>query len=181
MGITKGKWGTLVTELFEFKRLYTENVPLEEVFPDLTTTWPDRYAGKKLQDLVKEMHTFKKENRMCELLGEAFATLPEPARTYADTFAKLVKNKVEYIPVEKAGNRIVATGIVPYPPGIPLLAPGEKTGKISGPVLQYLIALQNFDNAFPGFSHDIHGIENVKGKYMMYCLNEAEAKKVKRS
>jgi arginine decarboxylase len=181
MGITKGKWGTLVTELFEFKRLFTENVPLEEVFPDLTTTWPDRYAGKKLQDLVKEMHTFKKENRMCELLGEAFATLPEPARTYADTFAKLVKNKVEYIPVEKAGNRIVATGIVPYPPGIPLLAPGEKTGKISGPVLQYLIALQNFDNAFPGFSHDIHGIENVKGKYMMYCLNEAEAKKVKRS
>ncbi|MGB7994451.1 arginine decarboxylase, partial [Methanoregula sp.] len=181
MGITKGKWGTLVTELFEFKRLFTENVPLEEVFPDLTTTWPDRYAGKKLQDLVKEMHTFKKENRMCELLGEAFATLPEPARTYADTFAKLVKNKVEYIPVEKAGNRIVATGIVPYPPGIPLLAPGEKTGKISGPVLQYLIALQNFDNAFPGFSHDIHGIENVKGKYMMYCLNDAEAKKVKRS
>ena len=181
MGITKGKWGTLVTELFEFKRLFTENVPLEEVFPDLTTTWPDRYAGKNLQDLVKEMHTFKKENRMCELLGEAFATLPEPARTYADTFAKLVKNKVEYIPVEKAGNRIVATGIVPYPPGIPLLAPGEKTGKISGPVLQYLIALQNFDNAFPGFSHDIHGIENVKGKYMMYCLNDAEAKKVKRS
>ncbi|MGB8891233.1 MAG: Orn/Lys/Arg decarboxylase N-terminal domain-containing protein [Methanoregula sp.] len=179
MGITKGKWGTLVTELFEFKRLYTENAPLEEIFPDLTTGCPDRYAGKTLQDLVREMHEFKKENRMCELLGEAYATLPEPARTYADTFAKLVKNKVEYIPVEQSGGRIVATGIVPYPPGIPLLAPGEKTGKLSGPVLQYLIVLQNFDNTFPGFSHDIHGIENVNGKYMMYCLKEPESKKVK--
>jgi lysine decarboxylase/arginine decarboxylase len=181
MGITKGKWGTLVTELFEFKRLYTENVPLEEVFPDLTTTCPERYAGMTLQDLVKEMHAFKKETKMCELLRQAFATLPEPVQTYADTYSKLVKNKVEYLPVEQAGGRIVATGIVPYPPGIPLLAPGEKTGKLSGPVLQYLIALQNFDNAFPGFSHDIHGIENVNGKYMMYCLRETEGKKVKRS
>jgi lysine decarboxylase/arginine decarboxylase len=180
MGITKGKWGTLVTELFEFKRLYSENVPLEEVFPDLTTTYPDRYAGRTLQDLVMEMHTFKKKNRMCELLEQAFSTLPEPVKTYADTYAKLVKNKVEYIPVEKAGGRIVATGIVPYPPGIPLLAPGERTGKLSGPVLQYLISLQNFDNAFPGFSHDIHGIENVNGKFMLYCLKETEAPKVKK-
>ncbi len=181
MGITKGKWGTLITELFEFKRHYTENTPLEEIFPDLTTACPGRYAGMKLQDLVKEMHEFKKEHRMCELLGEAFAILPEPVRTYADAYARLVKNEVEYLPVEKAGDRILATGIVPYPPGIPLLAPGEKTGKLSGPILQYLKALQDFDNAFPGFSHDIHGIEMVNGKYMMYCLKETGRKKVKRS
>ena len=127
MGITKGKWGTLITELFEFKRHYTENTPLEEIFPDLTTACPGSYAGMKLQDLVKEMHEFKKEHRMCELLGEAFAIL-QTVRTYADAYARLVKNEVEYLPVEKAGDRILATGIVPYPPGIPLLAPGEKTG-----------------------------------------------------
>ena len=28
VGITKGKWGTLITELFKFKRLYDENTPL---------------------------------------------------------------------------------------------------------------------------------------------------------
>ena len=55
--------------------------------------------------------------------------LPEPAISYAEAFRKLVKNEVEQIPIAKAGNRIVATGIVPYPPGIPLLAPGEQTGK----------------------------------------------------
>jgi lysine decarboxylase/arginine decarboxylase len=172
MGITKGKWGTLVTELFEFKRIYDEDLPLEEVFPDLTTGHPDRYGGMTLQGLVREMHAFKKDHAMCDLLQKAFSSLPEPAVTYAEAFSRLVRNEVDYLPIAKAGNRVVATGIVPYPPGIPLLAPGERTGKQSGPVLRYLTCLQDFDQRFPGFEHDTHGIENVKGAYMMYCLKE---------
>jgi lysine decarboxylase/arginine decarboxylase len=172
MGITKGKWGTLVTELFEFKRLYDENAPLEEVFPDLTDRCPARYAGMKLQDLVTEMHAFKRDHRMCELLQQAFSLLPEPVITYAEAYRKLVKNEVERVPVGKAGNRIAATGIVPYPPGIPLLAPGERTGGQEEPVLQYLLSLQEFDRMFPGFEHDTHGIENIDGEYVMNCIRE---------
>lgn len=172
MGITKGKWGTLVTELFEFKRLYDENAPLSEVFPDLTDKWPDRYGGMTLQDLVTGMHAFKKDHNMCGLLQEAFALLPEPALTYAEAYRMLVRNEVEKIPVADANNRIVATGIVPYPPGIPILAPGERTGKQNAPVLRYLLTLQEFDREFPGFEHDTHGIENVNGVYMMNCIAE---------
>ena len=174
MGITKGKWGTLITELFEFKRLYDENAPLDDVFPDLTQGFPDRYGGMTLKGLADEMHAFKKKHRMCELLQQAFALLPEPAITYAEAFTKLVHNDVEHVPVVKAQNRIVATGIVPYPPGIPILTPGERTGSLNGPVLQYLKAMEDFDNRFPGFTHDIHGIENVNGVYMMYCIKERE-------
>ncbi|MFA6362047.1 Orn/Lys/Arg decarboxylase N-terminal domain-containing protein [Methanoregula sp.] len=177
MGITKGKWGTLITELFEFKRLYDENAPLGEIFPDLVDKWPDRYGGMKLQALVAEMHAFKKDRRMCGLLQEAFSLLPEPAVTYAEAFRQLVKDEVEQVPVAKAANRIVATGIVPYPPGIPLMAPGERTGQKSGPVLQYLLTLQEFDRRFPGFEHDTHGIENVNGEYMMICLKEKKKEK----
>ena len=172
MGVTKGKWGTLVTELFEFKRRYDENAPLEEIFPDLTSAYPTRYGGMTLKSLSDEMHAFKKDHRMCELLQEAFALQPEPAITYAEAYKDVVHNDVEHIPVEKAGNRIVATGIVPYPPGIPLIAPGERTGKLNGPHIQYLKALQDFDRRFPGFEHDTHGVENVNGVYMMYCVKE---------
>jgi arginine/lysine/ornithine decarboxylase len=172
MGITKGKWGTLITELFEFKRLYDEDAPLEEVFPDLGIAYPERYRNMTLRGLVAQMHAFKKEHHMCDLLQQAYAGLPEPAISYAEAFRKLVKNEVEQIPIAKAGGRVVATGIVPYPPGIPLLAPGEKTGKIGGPVLQYLLCLQDFDNRFPGFSHDTHGIEMQNGEYVMYCTRE---------
>ncbi|MFA6226508.1 MAG: Orn/Lys/Arg decarboxylase N-terminal domain-containing protein [Methanoregula sp.] len=28
------------------------------------------------------------------------------------------------------------------------------------------------EQLFPGFEHDTHGIENVKGKYMLYCIKE---------
>src|SRR5512136_211955 len=172
MGITKGKWGTLITELFEFKRHYDEKTPLEEIFPDLTIAYPERYAGMTLTSLADEMHTFKKKHRMCELLQEAFSILPVPAVSYANAFKALVRGDVEHVPVGKAGNRIVATGIVPYPPGIPLLAPGERTGKLNEPLLQYLKSMQDFDRQFPGFEHDTHGVENVKGEYMMYCIRE---------
>jgi arginine decarboxylase len=118
------------------------------------------------------MHRFKKEHKMCELLQEAFSILPEPAIYYADAFKALVRGEVEHVPISKAGNRIVATGIVPYPPGIPLFAPGERTGKLNEPLLQYLKSLQDFDQQFPGFEHETHGVESIKGEYMMYCIKE---------
>ncbi|MDD1717819.1 MAG: arginine decarboxylase, partial [Methanoregulaceae archaeon] len=179
MGITKGKWGTLITELFEFKRLYDENAPLEEVFPDLVKGFPYRYGGMTLQDLCSEMHRWKTDHRMGELLNEAFSVLPEPVLTYAEAYRRVVRNEVDHVPVTRAGDRIVATGIVPYPPGIPVLAPGERTGSPDGPVLQYLKVMQDFDARFPGFEHDTHGIENVKGEYQMYCIREDPDQKIR--
>ena len=35
IGITRGKWGTLVDALFDFKSLYDRDAPLRDVFPDL--------------------------------------------------------------------------------------------------------------------------------------------------
>ena len=101
------------------------------------------------------MHAFKKEHKMCDLLQQALPSCrnrPSPmlkrSRNWSET-------RSSTCPLQKAGDRIVATGIVPYPPGIPLLAPGERTGKLKEPVLQYLKSLQDFDNAFPGFSNTI--------------------------
>jgi arginine decarboxylase len=172
VGITKGKWGTLITELFEFKRFYDENTPLEEVFPDLIEQYPDRYGGMTLPDLATEMHAFKRDHRMLETLSQAFSTLPEPVITFAASYKQLVRGTVEQVPVEVMGGRVVATGVVPYPPGIPLLLPGERAGDQDGPILAYLKGLQDFDCRFPGFSHDTHGVEVVNGQYLVSCIKE---------
>jgi arginine decarboxylase len=82
---------------------------------------------------------------------------------------------VEQVPVAQAAGRIVATGIFPYPPGIPVLAPGENTGDQDGPILRYLRSMQDFDNRFPGFEHETHGIENTRGEYLMYCIRDDRA------
>ena len=61
--------------------------------------------------------------------------------------------------------------VVPYPPGIPILMPGESTGAADGPLLQYLSALEAFDKRFPGFEHDIHGVaRDANGNYAIECL-----------
>ena len=172
MGITKGKWGTLVTELFEFKRHWEEGSPLEEIFPDLVKEWPERYGGMTLPGLVNDMHDYMKKTEQGKLLQEAYEKLPEQVMTYAEAYRCLVRNEVEHVAVSDMENRIVATGVFPYPPGIPVLAPGESAGKKKGAIIKYLLALQEFDKKFPGFDHDIHGVENVNGKYMIYCLKE---------
>jgi arginine decarboxylase len=45
--------------------------------------------------------------------------------------------EVEQVPVEKAEGRIAAEMVSPYPPGVPVLAPGER---ITGEVLEYLVS-----------------------------------------
>jgi lysine decarboxylase/arginine decarboxylase len=86
-------------------------------------------------------------------------------------YEQLVRGNVEQVPLEQMAGRTLATGIVPYPPGIPLLMPGENAGGKNDAALLYLHALETFDLHFPGFAHDIHGIEVKSGKYHALCLN----------
>ena len=90
--------------------------------------------------------------------------------TPAAAYSKLVHNEVEKVAVDAMANRVIATGIVPYPPGIPMLMPGENTGPDDGPFVGYLRALQAWDRRFPSFGHDTHGVENEDGTYYVYCL-----------
>ena len=56
MGITKGKWSTLVTELLNFKDLYDANAPLKRVLPALVEAHPAAYAEMGLRDLCEQVH-----------------------------------------------------------------------------------------------------------------------------
>ena len=49
LGITHGKAGTLLAELFEFKRLYDDDAPLTRALPRLVGEHPDRYGKLTLQ------------------------------------------------------------------------------------------------------------------------------------
>jgi lysine decarboxylase/arginine decarboxylase len=172
IGITKGKWGSLVTALFDFKRHYDQNTPLERVLPALVAGAPDRYAGLGLRDLCQQMHEAKRELKMLEVQAGALGTLPEPAIHPRAAYHKLVRNEVEQVPIDEMGGRTVAVGVVPYPPGIPMLMPGEQAGSVDGPFLGYLKAMQAFDRRFPGFEHDTHGVEIKDGAYLIYCLKQ---------
>jgi arginine decarboxylase len=172
MGITKGKWGTLLNALLDFKRDYDRNASLGEVLPDLPSASPQVYGDLGLRDLADQMFATLKATRQTHWLAEAFSTLPHPEMTPSAAYQFLVRGQIEHVSLDKLADRVLATSVVPYPPGIPMLMPGEATGKADGPYLGYLKALAEWDKNFPGFGHDTHGVENRDGVYYVQCLKK---------
>jgi arginine decarboxylase len=170
MGITKGKWGTLLNALLDFKRDYDSNTPLVQAFPQLAAENSDVYGSLGLRDLADQMFAQLRDSRQTHWLAEAFSTLPKLVMTPSAAYQHLVRDEIEHVPLEKLANRVLATSVVPYPPGIPMLMPGESTGAKDGPYLGYLRALASWDKLFPGFGHDTHGIEHRDGVQYVQCL-----------
>jgi arginine decarboxylase len=171
IGMTKGKWGTLLDALLGFKRAYDENMPVRDVLPKLSAAHPERYGPLGLADLCDDMHDTLRTSRMPALLDTAFDALPEPVITPAEAYRHLVRGRSERLPLSEMADRTATVMVVPYPPGIPILMPGESLGGSDGPLLEYLSALEAFDKRFPGFEHDIHGVErDTEGNYAIECL-----------
>jgi arginine decarboxylase len=168
--VTKGKYGTLVNSILHFKDDYDANLPLADALKPIYALDPQRYAGMGLRDLGNEMFEQIKASDLLKWQAEAFSSLPVPVLTPAETYSRLVHNEIESVPVDKMAGRLLATGIVPYPPGIPMLMPGENAGGSDSPYIRYLRALQDWDNRFPGFGHETHGVEKVDGTYFVSCL-----------
>ena len=177
IGITKGKWGTLLNSLLEFKRDYDSNASIEQVFPQLASSDPKVYGSIGLRDLADQMFAQLRDSKQTHWLAEAFSTLPKLVMTPSDAYQHLVRDEIEHVPLDKLANRVLATSVVPYPPGIPMLMPGESTGSSDGPYLGYLKALASWDKRFPGFGHDTHGIENREGIQYVQCLKAGSKRK----
>ena len=176
MGITKGKWGTLLNTLLDFKVDYDRNAPLSEVLPAVAAAAPQRYAGKGLKDLGDEMWAHLRKSRQGHWQAQAYSTLPKPAMTPRRAFQQLMAGDVEKVPLDKMANRVVAVGVIPYPPGIPIVMPGENVGSSDGPWLTYLRTLQEYGHLFPGFAKEVEGTEERDGVYHVYCMTDASTR-----
>lgn len=172
MGITKGKWSTLLTELLEFKRLYDANVPLLDALPSIAREGGARYAGMGLRDLCDELHGCYRENATAKALKHMYTVLPQVAIKPADAYDKLVRGEVEAVPIEQLEGRLAAVMLVPYPPGIPLIMPGERFTAETRSIIDYLQFARTFDSQFPGFDADVHGLQRDGACYTVDCIKE---------
>ncbi len=78
IGITKGKWGTLLNALLDFKRDYDDNASLAEVLPQVVAAQPAVYAGLGLRDLADQMFAHLVESRQTQWLAEAILDAAAP-------------------------------------------------------------------------------------------------------
>jgi arginine decarboxylase len=172
IGVTKGKWGTLVNALLDFKRDYDANCPIEDALPSIAAGAPARYAGLGLRDLAREMAAHLIESRQGYWQARACAELPTPIMTPRRAFQRLMAGDADVVPLDRMASRVSAVGIIPYPPGIPVVMPGESLGSADSPWLSYLQALQRWGRRFPGFGKEVEGAELRDGQYFVYCLED---------
>ncbi|MBX9762390.1 MAG: lysine decarboxylase [Pseudomonadaceae bacterium] len=170
MGITKGKWSTLLTELLEFKRSYDANLPLVNVLPSIAQAGKGFYQDMGLRDLCDALHACYRENATAKALKRMYTVLPEVAIKPADAYNQLVRGEVEAVPIEQLEGRIAAVMLVPYPPGIPLIMPGERFTAQTRSIIDYLEFARTFDQSFPGFDADVHGLQREGGRYTVDCI-----------
>src|SRR5207344_2748676 len=177
MGVTKGKWSTLVTELLNFKDLYDANAPLTRVLPALAEAHPEAYGSMGLKDLCEQVHQVYREDNLPKAQKDMYTTLPEMALRPADAYDRFVHGQVESVPIDELMGRILAVMVVPYPPGIPVIMPGERLTAATKSIQDYLLYAREFDTKFPGFETDIHGLrfEPAAGgrRYLVDCLTES--------
>jgi arginine decarboxylase len=87
-------------------------------------------------------------------------------------FQRLMAGDVEKVALGEMAGRVVAVGVIPYPPGIPIVMPGENIGTQDGPWLTYLRVLQEYGHLFPGFAKEVEGTEENDGVYHVYCVKK---------
>ena len=175
IGITKGRWNTLLTALQQFKDDYDRNQPLWRILPEFCAAHP-RYERMGLRDLSQSIHEMYAKGDVARLTTEMYLSDLQPAMKPSDAFAYIAHRKTERVPIDKLEGRITTSLLTPYPPGIPLLIPGERFNR---KIVDYLQFTRAFNAAFPGFDTDVHGLVATQemqgvtvedGRYFVDCV-----------
>ncbi len=173
IGITKGRWNTLLTALQQFKDDYDRNAPLWRILPEFCASYP-MYERLGLRDLSQSIHETYAKGDIARLVTEMYLSDLHPAMKPADAYARIAHRDTERVDIDELEGRITTSLLTPYPPGIPLLIPGERFNK---KIVDYLQFTREFNQRFPGFDTDVHGLveDEVAGpsgskRYYVDCV-----------
>lgn len=154
IGITKGRWNTLLTALQQFKDDHARNQPMWRCMPEFCAKHP-RYQRMGLRDLCDHVHQLYAKHDVAVLSTEMYLSDLTPAMNPGAAFSQIARGETERVPIDELEGRITTNLITPYPPGIPLLIPGEKFNRR---IVEYLQFNRAFSQECPGFEVDIHGL-----------------------
>jgi arginine/lysine/ornithine decarboxylase len=172
IGITKGRWNTLLTALQQFKDDYDRNALMGRVLPEFVAAFP-RYERMGLRDLCQDIHAMYAKGDIARLTTDMYLSDLQPAMKPADAFSYIAHRRTERVPIDKLEGRITTSLLTPYPPGIPLLIPGERFNR---KIVDFLRFTREFNDAFPGFDTDVHGLvesEAAAGRaYFVDCVRD---------
>lgn len=170
IGITRDRWQSLIQNLEMFKGHYDDNCLLSEVMPKFSKENP-QYSDFGLKDICQSIHEEFKEHNIVKMTTEMYISDLSPVMKPSEAFAMMAHEEVERVEIHDLEGRATAVLLTPYPPGIPLLIPGERFNKA---VVNYLKFSAAFNKKFPGLETDVHGLvtqgEKDGRRYFVDCL-----------
>lgn len=173
IGIDKTKALSLLRALTEFKRAFDLNLRVKNILPALYREAPEFYENMRIQELAQNIHKLVEHHNLPDLMYRAFEVLPKMVMTPYTAFQKELHGETEEVYLEEMVGRVNANMILPYPPGVPLVMPGEMITEESRPVLEFLQMLCEIGAHYPGFETDIHGAyRQADGRYTVKVLKE---------
>ena len=170
-GIDNTKAMGLLRELCNFRRDYDRNLEIKEAIPSLYKKDPSFYDGMRLQELAQGIHKLIVEHDLPNMMFHAFETLPKMVMPPFEAFQRKLNGEVEEVRIQDMQDKVNANMILPYPPGVPLVMPGEMLTADNRAVLDFMLMLCEIGEHFPGFETDIHGAyRQPDGSYTVKVL-----------
>ncbi len=143
------------------------------MLPEFCQAQP-QYERLGIRDLCDQIHGMYKANDVARVTTEMYLSDMQPAMKPSDAFAAMAHREIDRVKIDDLEGRVTSVLVTPYPPGIPLLIPGER---FNATIVSYLKFAREFNRRFPGFETDIHGLveEPVEGVVECYvdCVRQA--------
>lgn len=168
-GDTKEKQEHLLSLLQECEAAYEANTPMSVFAPHLTCR-----KGEGLKDFSLRYQDFLRREEAARLTQALFDEdhFPKAMLTGKEAHQAFLKGARERVPLPKAKGRVSLEMILPYPPGITVLEPGEVW---TDEALSYFLFLQKYKSAFPDFSPEILGVHGSgNDAYVWVLKNQKE-------
>ena len=174
IGITKGRWNTLVTALQQFKDDYDRNQPLWRILPEFCAKQPS-YERVGLRDLCQQIHDMYKANDVARVTTEMYLSDMQPAMKPSDAFAlhgasrdRPRRDRQARRPRDGRAADALSAGHSAADSGR-ALQPHDRRVPAS--------SRATFNAQFPGFDTDIHGLVEEAGwdgkiRYYMDCVRQ---------
>lgn len=131
LGISGARLEELLIEDNIFSELYTGDILM--LMTGIGNTRAD------MKKTIASLERIAEIARTASEAGEAAPTQKKVHRVPAAGALHEIPAEKEFIPLEKAAGRLCAGSIIPYPPGIPLVCPGEE---ITADTVNYVGALR---------------------------------------
>ncbi|WP_419736371.1 ornithine decarboxylase [Pseudomonas sp. COR18] len=144
-----------------FERYLREHVPALVALPSLQHA-PDAYEGLSLLALCQRISGLYAAHEVEQRQSDIFSAIDLAVSDRSPYAAnqQFVRGEARLTRIDLAFGKVAAEGVIPYPPGVMCIAPGERW---TNALVEYLRAIEAMVMAYPAFAPHIQGIHEMSG------------------